>query len=176
MQTMQRISIEGQKTGQTVRPTRVFLEGVRICYVSLHAPRVNEDDKGVKKEAYQVRILVPKGRKEQIGRLKQAVVAANVGAGRPVEEGYKNPAARDGDKEKATREADGKSSPELEGMYFLTARSPSQPMCLTKDRVQMVSPQQIRDALYPGCIADVLVTAFYYPSDGDLKKTQGGRG
>jgi pantoate kinase len=49
-------------------------------------------------------------------------------------------------------------------------------MCLTKDRVLMTDPRQIRDVLYPGCIADVMVTAFYYPVDGDLKRTQGGRG
>jgi hypothetical protein len=152
----------------TSKPTRVFLEGVRICYVNLHAPKVSTRDDGEIVEQYAVQALIPKGRKSQLGLLRRAVAAAKLGAGRPEGEKYKNAAVRDGDQEQEDR-----PRPETKGMFFLNARNNTQPICLDRNNIRLTDPKEIRDKLYSGALCDMLVTAFYYAAGPRTKGNKG---
>lgn len=137
-----------------VPSSKVVVRNVRFSYVHVF-------EKDTFNDKYSVSILFPKGDKEMLDEIKQAVKAAATQGAAKLGPGYQvklSSVIHDGDVEKAGDEA-------YKGMYYLNAKSDRKPGVVKRNTtglggktVEISSP----DEFYSGCYGHASVTFFAF--------------
>jgi hypothetical protein len=140
----------------TAKTTKVVTGKVRLSYAHIFQPFVGEDGREPK---YSTVILIPKGDKATLTKIKKAIEAAKeLGTSKW---GGKIPAnlttpLRDGDVDREDQE-------EYKGMYFINCSSKTKPGVVDKDLNEILDPEEV----YSGCYARVSVNFFPYNTNGN---------
>ena len=139
-----------------VQLTKVVTGKVRFSYLHVWEAVAIEDGQDKK---YSVSLIIPKGDKETLARIKKAVAAATEAGkakfGGKIPANLKTP-LRDGDVERPEDES-------YEGAYFLNAN------CKTKPGVvdQNLNPILDQDELYSGCFGRASITFYAFNTSGN---------
>ncbi|HLN88999.1 MAG TPA: DUF2815 family protein [Candidatus Binatia bacterium] len=135
--------------------TKVITGKVRLSYCHVFNPQT--DDNGEIK--YSTAILIPKGDKETLKKIKAAVEAAKeLGKnkwGGKIPGNLKTP-LRDGDEERGDDEV-------YKGHYFLNASSRQKPGIVDKNLKEIIDSTE----LYSGCYARVSLNFYAYDAKGN---------
>ena len=146
-----------------ISETSIRLGEVRFGYVNVFAPRKNEDGTDGK---YSVQILIPKGDKQAVKLIEDAVNAAKTNGVSSKWNGKMPPASklktplRDGDEEFP-------EDPTYEGMFFMNAGSTTKPGVRVLENGAM-SEALDSDDFYSGCYGCVTVNMFPYNTSGNV--------
>ena len=138
--------------------TKVVTGKVRFSYVNIFRSRSFSDGQDAK---YSICLLVPKGDKATVKKLRAAIEEA-IKDGISSKWGGKKPAnlklpLRDGDEERAAE------APEYEGMFFLNANSTQKPGIVDKDLNEILDP----DEVYSGCWGRASINFYPFNTNGN---------
>lgn len=146
-----------------ISETSIRLGEVRFGYVNVFTPRKNEDGTDGK---YSVQILIPKGDKQAVKLIEDAVNAAKTSGVSSKWNGKMPPASklktplRDGDDEFPDDAV-------YEGMYFMNASTATKPGVRVLENGTM-SEALDSDDFYSGCYGCVTVNMFPYNTSGNV--------
>lgn len=138
-------------------PRRIVTGKVRLSYCHLFEPW-SGDDKQEKR--YSVALLIPKGDKETLRKIRMAIEAAKErgldvwGGKMPPINSLKMP-LRDGDEDRPEQQ-------EYVGHYFINANSKQQPGIVDRQ----VQPILDQTEVYSGCYARVCITMYAFNFNG----------
>lgn len=138
--------------------TRITTGVVRLSYAHIFHPLPETADIDAGK--YTVTLLIPKTDTATVGRIREAIAAAEE-AGVSSKWNGKRPKAlrsclRDGDTDKADEH------PEYKGMYFISAKSNQAPLVIDRNKNDILDETEI----YSGCWARASVNFFPYSASG----------
>ena len=140
----------------TAKTTKVVTGKVRLSYAHIFQPFAGEDGKEKK---YSVTLLIPKGDKATLSKMKDAIEAAKqLGTskwGGKIPPNLKMP-VRDGDAERPDQE-------EYKGMYFVNCSSKTKPGVVDKDLNAILDPEEV----YSGCYARASVNFYPFAVSGN---------
>ena len=144
-------------------PTRVLTGEVRLSYVNLVAPRVNNNDPNAEAK-YSVTLLIPKSDTAVKQNIDASIEAAAVAAQSKLWGGVRPPVMpipiHDGD---GVRENGTPFGPECKGCWVMTASSKQKPQVIHQSDINTeLAPQDI----YSGMYARVTINFFGYSRAG----------
>lgn len=141
--------------------TQITTGKVRFSYCNLFEPRAAVDGG---KETYSVTLLIDKGDKFTLSKVKAAIAEAkqnylqkNAGKKLPAE---LKTTIHDGDGE---RPNGGDFGPECKGCFVMTVSSKSQPVLVDKNKVPITDPRE----LYSGCYGRAIINFYVYDTNGN---------
>ncbi len=141
--------------------TQITTGKVRFSYCSLFEPRAAVAGG---QETYSVTLLIDKGDKFTLDKIKAAVEEAKQlylqkNSGKKLPSGLKT-TLHDGDGE---RPNGGDFGPECAGCYVITVSSKNKPVLVDKNKTPITDPQE----LYSGCYGRAIINFFVYDTNGN---------
>lgn len=151
----------------TNQTTKVITGKVRLSFVNIFTPSsINGGD-----EKYSVTLMIPKGDKETLRKIKAAVEAAKE-IGKTSKWGGKIPSNLDLPLHDGDTEKDLEKYPEFAGHYYINAKSNTKPDVakpIGKDAEGKTKLQEITDSteVYSGCYAKASINFFPFDRAGN---------
>ncbi len=141
--------------------TQITTGKVRFSYCSLFEPRAAVAGG---QETYSVTLLIDKGDKFTLDKIKAAVEEAKQlylqkNSGKKLPTSLKT-TLHDGDGE---RPNGGEFGPECAGCYVITVSSKNKPVLVDKNKTPITDPQD----LYSGCYGRAIINFFVYDTNGN---------
>lgn len=143
--------------------TQITTGKVRFSYCSLFEPRANNNS-GDGQEKYSVTLLIDKGDKFTLDKIKAAVAEAKQNylqknSGKKLPSELKT-TLHDGDGE---RPNGGDFGPECQGCYVMTVSSKNKPVLVDKNKNPITDSQE----LYSGCYGRAIINFYVYDTNGN---------
>lgn len=141
--------------------TQITTGKVRFSYCSLFEPKATADGS---QEKYSVTLLIDKGDKFTIQKIKSAIAEAKQNylqknSGKKLPSDLKT-TLHDGDGERPNGDDFG---PECKGCYVMTVSSKNKPVLVDKNKTSIVDPQE----LYSGCYGRAIINFYVYDTNGN---------